>query len=225
MTAPGAILAMIKSTLRLLAVLLAAGLATPPIHAGGNVLLYPFARLFGSPPEAELAKCRAAFAQLQAARATCTITVAPVLWVDGSQRTWRRDAAEAIVRELRAQSPGDFRFAPGKPEVPAAEFRRNQMRYLWERAAQYSAWRHAVAPTDAYVLCAEVWGHGGKVGAIQVYLLDPTGQIAYCSLANSHQFGPNLPLQLEDPVRVLVRHLIEDLQKKPEQVFPPYGVG
>jgi len=202
-----------------------AGLASPALRADGNVLLYPFARMFGSPPESELAKCRTAFAEFQAAQGTRPIVIAPVLWVDGPRNVWRRPVAEALAREMRPHTQGVVRVEPGKPEVPPAEFGHNQLRYLWERGAQYAAWRRAAPPIDAYVLCAEVWGHHGKVAAIQVYVFDPKGQIAYCRLYNSHHLGPNLPLQVDDPVRVIVRHLFEDLQKQPEEVFPPYGVG
>ncbi|MBS0664194.1 MAG: hypothetical protein JSR48_13090 [Verrucomicrobia bacterium] len=210
---------------RILAILLLAGPAYAPLHAGGNVLLYPFARLFGSLPESELVKCREAFAEFKATLGTRPIRVAPVLWVDGPKHIWKRPVADALVREMRPHTTAPVREAPGKPDVPPAEFRRNQLRYLWERGAQYAAWRRAAPPSDDYLLCAEVWGHGGKVGAIQVYVLDGKGQIAYCRLFNSHHFGPNLPLQPDEPLRLIAEKLFEDLQKKPEQVFPPYGVG
>ncbi|HND60162.1 MAG TPA: hypothetical protein PLB90_01700 [Opitutaceae bacterium] len=214
-----------KSTLRILTVLLVAGLAAPFLHAGANVLLYPFARMFGAPSEAELAKCRVAYAEFRATLGTRPIRVAPVLWKDGPKGTWSRPIAEALARELRASTSAPVMVEPGKPDVPAPDFGHNQLKYLWARGAEYAAWRRAAPPLDGYMLCAEVWGHHGKVGAIQVYVFDAKGQIAYCRLYNSHQFGDNLPLEPDEPLRLIVRHLFEDLQKKPEEAFPPYGVG
>jgi hypothetical protein len=204
---------------------LVAGLATPSLPAGGEELLYPFARMFGSPPESELAKCRAAFAQFKDTLGKDPIDVAPVLWVSRTQHAWRLPVAMALADELRPITSAPVAAQRGKPEVPPLAFGHNQLRYLWERGAQYSAWRRAAPTSGSYTLCAEVWGHGDKVAAIQVYVLNATGQIAYCRLYNSHHFGPDLPLQVPAVVRLIVHGLIEDLKKRPEEVFPPYGVG
>ncbi len=188
-------------------------------------MLYPFARMFGSPPESELAKCREAFAQFQATLGKNPVGVAPVLWVSGTQRTWRLPVAVALADELRSLTSAPFAAEQGKPDVPPPEFRHNQLRYLWERGAQYAAWRYGAPTSGSYTLCVEVWGHDGKVGAIQVYVLNSAGQIAYRRLYNSHHFGPNLPLEIDATIRLIGRGLLEDLKKRPEQVFPPYGVG
>ena len=134
-----------KSTLRILTVLLVAGLAAPFLHAGANVLLYPFARMFGAPSEAELAKCRVAYAEFRATLGTRPIRVAPVLWKDGPKGTWSRPIAEALARELRASTSAPVMVEPGKPDVPAPDFGHNQLKYLWARGAEYAAWRRSVA--------------------------------------------------------------------------------
>lgn len=127
------------------------------------------------------------------------------------------------MRCALSSRPG-YRVQPGKPDVPAPQFGHNQLRYMWERGAQYATWRHAQPSSGDYWLGAEVWGHGGKVDAIQVYVLDATGQIAYCRLFNSHHFG-DLPMETAEVLDLIARTLAEDLKKKPEQIFPPYGVG
>ena len=87
------------------------------------------------------------------------------------------------------------------------------------RAAQYSGWVKAAPPAGDYVCCAEVWGHDGKVGAIHVFIFDPSGQVAYCRLFNSHHFGDNLPWRATTPSGRYVKSLFEDLQRDPKTLF------
>lgn len=209
---------------RILAVLVLGGVMLPPLKAG-NVLLYPLARAFGSPSEAELARCRQAFQQLQSGLGTSRVAVAPVFFADGGRRQWRPDLAAAIIREAGAHTSARLEVTAAVPEVAPAVLGHNQLRYLWERAAVYADWVKAAHPAGDYVWLAEIWGHDGQVGAIHVYVFDARGQLAYCRLFNSHQFGPALPLAGEEPVRLLVRCLFEDLQKDAEKIFPRYGVG
>lgn len=210
---------------QILAALALGAAVLSPLKAGTEILLYPLARAFGSPSESELARCREAFRQLQSGLATGRVAVLPVLLVDGSHREWRPDLAEAIIREAALRSPAKFEGVAVVPVVAPAQIGHNQLRYLWERADVYAAWVKSAPPAGDWVWVVEIWGHNGKVGAIHVYLLDARGQVAYCRLYNSHQFGPNLPLQGDATIKLFVRRLFEDMQKTPEQVFPPYGVG
>jgi hypothetical protein len=215
-----------KTTIsRILAAFVLGGVMLPPLKAGNEIFLYPLARAFGSPSESELAKCRQAFSRLQSGLGTSRVAVTPVLFVDGGRREWRPDLAEAIIREAGTHTTAKLAVAAPAPVVAPAALGRNQLRYTWERAAAYAEWVKAAHPAADYIWFVEIWGHDGKVGAIQVYVLDARGQVAYCRLFNSHQFGPNLPLPGDEPVRLLVRRLFEDLQKDPNKIFPPYGVG
>lgn len=210
---------------RILAALILGVVVLPQLRAG-NILLYPLARAFGSPAEAELAKCRQAFQQMQSHLGESRVAVQPVLFIDETHRTWRRNLAVILAREAGPLTTAELTVPRGgTPAVSPTELGHNQLRYLWERAAVYSDWVKADPPAADYVWIAEIWGHGGKVGAIHFYVLDARGQIAYCRLYNSHQFGPNLPLQGDAAIKLIVRRLFEDLRKDPEQVFPPYGVG
>lgn len=210
---------------RMLALISLGGLLLSPLQAGSNILLYPLARAFGSPSEAELAKCRQAFQRLQARLETSHVTVQPVLLADGGRRTWRRNLAEAVVREAGTLTQARLNLADTAPEVAPARLGHNQLRYTWERAAEYSRWVQAAHPTGDYVWFIEIWSARGKVGAIQVYLLEADGQVAYCRLFNSHQFGPDLALVGEAAIRLAVQRFFQDLPKDPRAVFPPYGVG
>jgi len=215
-----------KSPFRNLLWLLALGAClSPSLRAGSPILLYPLARAFGSPSESELARCRQAFQGLQTRLGSSRVVVAPVYFVDGPRRRWRPDLADAITRELGAQTGANLEVAAAPPAVAPAELGHNQLRYLWHRAADYSGWVKAAHPAGDFVCCAEVWGFHGKVAAIHIFVLDASGQVAYCRLFNSHQFGNNVPLESDDAVRLMVKTLFRDLKREPTKVFPPYGVG
>ncbi|MCX6943597.1 MAG: hypothetical protein NT173_02340 [Opitutales bacterium] len=195
--------------------------------AGCQQAVYPLARAFGSPPESELALCRTAFQQLQSRLATSRVRVEPVYCASHSQanRLWRDDLAQLLVREAGTRTQARFVIAPMRPDVGPTVFGHNQMRYLWERATAYSHWLKEAPPGADYVWCVEIFGAKGTVGAIQIYIFDAKGQVAYCRLFNSHQFGTNLSMESEEPIRLVVKTLFEDLLRDPKAVFPPYGVG
>lgn len=200
-----------------------------PLVAGTEVLLYPFARAFGSPSEAELARCRAAFRQFQARDADCRVLVQPVMFVSrqqsGSTVAYRADLADDLIKRLTPALHAGLCRAETVPAVARADFKRNQLRYTWTRAAQYSDYTARAHPKADYVLFTEVWAAGRKVAALQIYLLNSSGQIAYCRLFNSHQFGNALPLEGPAWMEFLTRHFLQDLSREPGQVFPKYGVG
>ena len=187
--------------------------------------LYPVARAFGSPPESELAVCREAFRQLQMHIETSRVQVEPVLFAVDHDRQWRTDVAQAIVVEAGAHTKAKLEVAAAPDVGFPAEMYHNQLHYLWDRSTEYARWIKAAHPGADYVLCTEVFGHEGKVAAIQVYLFDAKGQIAYCRVFNSHHFGGNLPLEGEGHVRLMVKVLFDDLRKDANVIFPPYGVG
>ena len=190
-----------------------------------QVALYPVARAFGSPPESDLATCREAFGRLQQRLATSRVRVEPVLFVHGSGRTWRLAMAQALVEEAAAHTAANFEIAAGRPDVAPRNIGHNQMRYLWERAADYAHWLKATRPETDYVLCTEIWARQDRVEGIHVYVFTAEGQIAYCRLFNSHHFGNSLPAEGVAHVRLMVKQLFDDLRLDAAVVFPPYGIG
>lgn len=200
-----------------------------PLVAGSEVLLYPFARAFGSPSESELARCRAAFRQFQARDADCRILIQPVMYVSrqrsGSTVAYRTDLADDLIKLLTPAIHAELSRAQSTPAVARAEFKRNQLRYTWTRAAQYSEYTAGAHPKADYVLFTEVWTAGRKVAALQVYLLNSSGQVTYCRLFNSHQFGDDLSAEGPGWIDFLSRHFLQDLQREPGQIFPKYGIG
>jgi hypothetical protein len=142
-----------------------------------------------------------------------------------NQAVWRQDLAKALRREIGSKSGAKIGAPETTPVVNPTDFGHNQLRYLWSRAAEYGKWVKSTHPAGDYVLFTEVFARDGKVGAIHVFVLDTSGQLAYCRLFNSHQFGPNLTSQGDEAILLIVKHLFDDLTKEPTKIFPPYGVG
>lgn len=215
-----------------LAAAFAATLTAGSLEAGTEILLYPLARAFGGPREAELVKCREGFRHFQADFATRPITVLPVLTrpdysaVD-RQSAWSPEMAAALASAIhRAAREGmdpTLRLETDVPAVPPTKFGHNQLRYLWARGAGYSSHVQTAHPAGYYFLFTEIYAFNENVSGIQIYVIDGRGQIVYCRLFNSHHFGDHLPFH--GAFRLIARHLFEDLGKEAEQVFPPYGVG
>lgn len=195
------------------------------VRAGMEIFLYPFARASGGPSESELVRCREAFQQLQADLETSRVVVMPVLFADAGRYEWRKDLAEVELRELAAQTSAKIEVSTSEPNVAMPSRFHNQLRYLWKRSTAYGSWIKATPAAGDYVLVTEIFGGGGTVSAIQVYLFDSSGQIAFCRLLNSHQFGQNLPLNGEDAVKLIVNTFFENLKWDAKKLFPPYGVG
>src|ERR1017187_1298910 len=209
----------------LLTVCLSGGFGLTPAQAGTEMLLYPVARAFGSPSESELALCRVAFKQLQTDLCKSRVVVMPVLFADAGRCQWRNDLAAVEMRELAARTSAKIEVTTVEPKVASPPRFHNQLRYLTKRSAVYRDWIKAAHPSGDYVLFTEIFGGGGKVGAIQIYLFDSSGQIAYCRLLNSHQFGPNLSLAGADAVKLIVNTFFDNLKWDAKKLFPPYGVG
>ncbi len=99
------------------------------------------------------------------------------------------------------------------------------MRYSWTRAGQYSQYTSRSHPDTDYVLFTEIWVSGGKVAAMEIFLVNAAGQVAYLRLFNSHHFGNELSAEGDGATEFLVRQLLQDLERDPKQLFPKYGVG
>lgn len=188
-------------------------------------LMAPAARAFGAPPESELAQCRAVFRQLQSGLNTATLEIAAVLTVDERGGVWRRPVAATLQKEVATRCTARLTLPTQRPTVAVTPFGQNQLRYLWTRAAAYTHALQSARPEADYVLQAEIFAHGGKVTAMQVFIFAADGQVAYCRLFNSHHFGPDLRADDSAPLQFIVRQLFDDLRRDASEVFPPHGVG
>ena len=202
--------------------------ASAPGHPGstGQMLLYPLARLFGVPPESEMALCRAALGRLEARFDASTVLVEPVMFAPGHERRWQGDWARTLAQGAGVRSKARLTVAAAPPGVAfPARMYHNQLRYLWDRARDYGgSVREAPAGFD-YVWFVEIFsGPDGNVGAIQTYIFERGGQLAFARLFNSAHFG-RLSLQGGQALQFVVKSVFDSLSLPPERVFPPYGVG
>lgn len=209
----------------LLLVCLSGGVA----RAGTEILFYPFARMFGSPSESELARCRAAFNLMQTNFAKSRVVVMPVLFADADADSkngqWRGDLAASVAREMTNQTTAKIEVSATEPKVAMPKPFKNQLRYNTKRLAAYGAWVKAAHPPGDYVFVAEIFGGGGIVYAIQIYVFDSSGQLAYSRQLNSHQFGNHLSLTGDAAVKRVVKTFLNNLKEDVKTIFPPYGVG
>lgn len=191
---------------------------------GCKPMLYPLARAFGGAPESELKLRRAAFDRLKARQATARIRVAPVLDPRRDQPP-ASDTAAGLVAQLQADGWAGASALAAAPAVAPTPLGRNQLRYLQTRAGAYSAWVKAARPEGDYLVVVEVLSGSGGIGGIQCYVLECSGQVAYLCLQNSHHFGAHRPADAQAAGQLALRLLARDLQRKPEEVYPPWGVG
>ena len=204
--------------------------AVPAPASSGSaeqILLYPLARLFGEPPESELALCRSALGRLEARLAPSRVLGEPVMFAPGHERQWRSDWAQTLALKAGARSHGQFTVAAAPPEVAfPAKMYHNQLGYLWDRARDYKRSLREVPPGIDYLCFVEIFtGPDGNVAAIQVYLFERGGQLAFARLFNSAHFGPRLSLSGDAALLFVVNSLFDTLVLPPERVFPPYGIG
>lgn len=195
------------------------------LSAGGTeILLYPFARAFGSPSEAELARCRNAWRQFQATLATQPVVAVPVLVAAGRSSEWRADVVQLLAGRISAAGALQVRAIAEPPAVEPLPMGSNQLRYAWKRAAQYAEWVKRMPAHPEYVLLVEVWAGPEQIGGIHFFLVSPEGQVAYCRWFNSHQFG-KLPFTGDAWIEFAAGRFLRDLKRSAEELFPPYGVG
>ena len=220
-----------KTKCRLLFAFLYLALCLPgsPARAGTEILFYPFARLFGGQSESELVRCRVAFQQMQTNFAISHLVVMPVLVADSGTVAencqWHCDLAAAVVRDISARTSAKVEISATEPKVAMPKPFHNQLRYLTKRSAAYGAWVKATHPPGDYVFVAEIFGGKEIIYAIQIYVFNSSGQLAYSRLLNSHQFGNNLTLSGDAPVEKVADTFLKDLKRDVQNIFPPYGVG
>jgi hypothetical protein len=190
-------------------------------------LLSPLARALGEPPESELAVCRAAFARLQNRFPVSQIQIEHIMYAPGHDRYWRSDLAQALAQEAGARMNVRFETAIRPPDVSFPQkMYHNQLRYLWDRSRDYARCVKAAPPGADYVCFVEIFvGPQDNVAAIQVYVFEGQGQLAYIRLYNNHHFGNDLSLEGDAAIRFVTGSLLDIQRLAPEQAFPPYGIG
>jgi hypothetical protein len=154
-----------------------------------------------------------------------------VMYAPGHDRYWRSDLAQslawALTQESGARTKLRFEAASRPPEVSFPQkMYHNQLRYLWDRSRDYARCVKAAAPGADYVCFVEIFvGPQGKVAAIQVYVFESQGQLAYIRLYNNSQFGNDLSLEGNAAIQFVTGSLLDIKYLAPEQAFPPYGIG
>jgi hypothetical protein len=207
-------------------ILLLISLILLPIIQGCTVMVYPFARAFGSPSESELKQCRVAFERLKAGRFTVRTVVYPAADPVGMRKDAYPGTAVLMAEQLRAKGWTNCTTAPTTPPVEPRRLGANQLRYAWNRAHAYGQWVRTARPEGDFHLFVEILSDpSGNIIGIQAYVLDASGQVAYERLLNSHQFGGNPPKNPEAACQLILRVLLNHLDQADPCIFPPYGVG
>ena len=197
-----------------------------PVQQGCRPMMYPFARAFGSPSEGELAKCREAFDRLKSGRATVRVLAHPATDPVGMRREPYAGTAEQMAGQLQENGWGNGAAAASAPAVEATPLLRNQLRYVWTRALLYGTWVKTARPEGDFFMFVEVLSPpSGTVIGVHGYVVDASGQVAYTRLLNSHHFGDHPPKDPEAACRMILKVFLRDLERRAEEIFPPYGVG
>jgi len=193
---------------------------------GCKPMLYPVARAFGGPSEGELKRCRVTFERLQAGRGSLRLQVSPAVDPVGRWKAGYPDTVDAQVQQLRVTGWSGCIATATLPGVEPTPLGRNQMRYSWNRARAYGAWVAGSHPEGDFHLFTEVLTHpSGAIIGIHLYVVDASGQVAYQRLMNSHHFGGNTPADPRDAALRILWVFMRDIDRRADEVFPPYGVG
>jgi hypothetical protein len=213
----------IRTLLRLLLLLL---LLLLPVIQGCALMVYPFARAFGSPSEGELQQCRVAFECLKAGRFTARIVAYPATDPVGMRKDEYPGTALLMAEQLRSKGRTNCTTAPAAPLVEPRPLGHNQLRYAWSRAHTLSQWVKTAQPKgDSHLFVEILSTHSGNIIGIQGYVVDASGHVAYERLLNSHQYGENPPKDTEAACQLILRLFLNCLDQPAERIFPPYGVG
>jgi hypothetical protein len=193
---------------------------------GCNVVMYPFARAFGGPSEAELKACRPAFDRLKAGFPAARLRVYPGRVPKGAG-TELPGAADRLAEGLRAAGAAQCSIVSVQPALEPMESGHNQMRFTWKRARAYSDWVKQTRPEgDFFFFTDFLRGPDGVIHGMMLYVVEPTGQIAFVSLWNSHHFKNGVaPRDSQAACDLMVERFQRALKWEALRMFPPYGVG
>jgi hypothetical protein len=148
-----------------------------------------------------------------------SVTVYPVFIRDGEQHRYDAASARALGAWLTEHRVGQVSYATA--EVPiTSRWGMNQARMLRDSIEDFRKFLLANPPPTEYALLAEYLYLGGEggVGGVHLYLLDPSGRVAYVSLMNSHHaaFHSVKPRNrsAEDCTQIAVNALEKDILPK-----------
>jgi hypothetical protein len=217
------------NTFRSRAALLGACLAlSAPLSFGCKPMLYPAARMFGSPPERELAACRAQYRRLQTDLPGASLVVHPPCIFTREGNRWDRALSAGISQALAARGFHPVAFEGPDPRLEGKGPGANQMRFTWNRARDYARWTAETQPEGAWHLYSDLLvDAGGTIRGMEIYILDGQGHLALVRLVNSHHpvFQGIQAGSLPSGCEVLAETLQNTLRLPPERLYPPYGVG
>lgn len=212
---------------------LGAGLALAgPLSVGCKPMLYPAARMFGSPPESELAACRTHYKRLQGELPGASLVVHPPCLITregkGWVTRWDRGLVQGLGTALTARGFHPVPSAGPNPQLAADGPGANQLKFTWKRARDYARWTAASKPDGAWHLYSDLLvDAGGTIRGMEIYLVDAGGNLALVRLVNSHHpaFQGIQPGSLPSGCEVMAQTLQDTLKLPPERLYPPYGVG
>ena len=206
---------------------LLAGLLMLGPSMGCKAMLYPMARAFGGPSEAELKHCRAAFNRMKVGFRTVPVVVFPAVVPMSPGGTPLAGSDTLLLGGLRKGGVAQALGAKVTPEVASSPLGHNQMRYAWDRARAYGAWVKRAHPEGEYLVFTEILqSKDGAIHGMMVYVTEGSGQIAYLSLWNSHHFAQGkAPRDVAAACDLIVTRLLAALNQEATVLFPPYGVG
>jgi hypothetical protein len=194
--------------------------------AGCNVMMYPFALMFGGPTESTLKEVRRDFSDLKKSYQTATHVFMPTYLISGETKRWDSASARSLRDHFATLCDMTARCDTTPPDVPFGNLGMNQYRFLWNQAEEYADWVERSHIQADYVWCSEMFMNDSLGAyAIQVYVLTSDGRIAYLRQLNSHWFKNGPPKTSDDCARTILDVFMEAMKHTPEQQFPPYGVG
>lgn len=189
-------------------------------------MLYPLALAFGGPSEGELKLRRVAFDRLKASKATARILVYPLVDPRHAESPYPVASAETAAALARGEGLAGAKAATGFHAVPPSALGSNQLRFTMDRAKAYAAWTATQRlDTDFVMFLEAMTDSAGRVGGIQLYVVEASGQVAYVRLYNSHHFNGTPPHGPDNVCGVMLRNLRFDLTRQATELHPPYGVG
>ena len=199
-------------------------LAAP--DTGCNAMLYPVARAFGGPSEAELKAARPAFERMKSGLPTAHWVVYPAL-VPVGEGVQVPETAERLMEGLRKAGATHCTVGAGLPATEPTQMGANQMRFTWKRARAYSEWVKKVQPKgDLFFFTELLRAPNGVVRGMMLYVVERSGQIAFVELWNSHHFKEGIsPKDGPAACEVVMAGFQGALKWDANRVFPPYGVG
>lgn len=189
-------------------------------------MLYPLALAFGGPSEGELKLRRVAFDHLKATKATARILVYPLVDPRRAENPYALATAVTAAALAKGEGLAGAVAATAFHAVPPSALGGNQMKYTQGRAKAYAAWTAAQRlDTDFVMFLEAMTDSAGRVGGIQLYVVEASGQVAYVRLYNSHHFNGTPPHGADNVCGVMLRNLKFDLMRQATELHPPYGVG